>query len=104
MANPLLMGVYYPALITLLWIITGSGGGTVFCLERINERRHELSKADIGFAENPGHVLGVLAGPAAYVLSSEARVPSCSRAVWRWARVRCSSPIPCSAGVHPVSH
>jgi hypothetical protein len=64
-----------PAVITVLWVITGFGGGTVFCLERIAEQSHELSKPDLGFAENLGHIVGVVAGLAVYLSSAAPHAP-----------------------------
>lgn len=59
----------------LLWILTGFGGGTVFCLEKINERTNQSSKEALIFSENIGHILGVALGILAYQISQDARVP-----------------------------
>ncbi|QJC53592.1 hypothetical protein HGI30_20010 [Paenibacillus albicereus] len=54
-------------LVVALWIATGLGGGTVFCITKINSRYQELSKQDVVFSENIGHVLGVVLGMLLYL-------------------------------------
>lgn len=44
--------------VLLAWFISGIGGGTVFCLTRMN--RQSEYKVDMEFWEDIGHVLGVL--------------------------------------------
>jgi hypothetical protein len=61
--------------LTAIWIATGFGGGTVFCLEKFNQRSGELSKSDFSLAENVGHVLGVMAGLTAYLISEQTHAP-----------------------------
>lgn len=57
-------------LVIILWIATGFGGGTVFCIGKINSKTQALSKQDIVFSENIGHVVGVLAGMLIYQLTN----------------------------------
>ena len=53
-----------------LWISTGFAATTEFCIVRFS--RDLGGSADGGtFAENAGHVLGVMAGAAAYALTGE---------------------------------
>lgn len=40
----------------LSWIITGLGGGSVFCIKDLTE---QFKKTDMNFSENCGHILGV---------------------------------------------
>lgn len=60
---------------TLLWILTGFGGGTVFCLEKINEQTHHSSKEALTFSENIGHILGVGLGMVAYQITQNTQIP-----------------------------
>jgi len=46
----------------LLWIITGFGGGTVYCIEKIYASYNDLNKGALEFSENIGHVLGLTFG------------------------------------------
>lgn len=44
--------------ICILWLLTGLGGGSVFCISHLTPA---CQAADMTFSENVGHVLGVLA-------------------------------------------
>jgi hypothetical protein len=49
-----------PLLIITLWILTGFGGGTVFCISKLLEKNTITSMPkSITFSENIGHVFGV---------------------------------------------
>lgn len=52
----------------LLWIITGFGGGTVFCIEKILELKSRLREKASELSENIGHVLGVIVGFCCYAM------------------------------------
>jgi len=45
-----------------LWIMTGFGGGTVFCIEKILNLNNDLKKKSLEFSENIGHVMGLILG------------------------------------------
>ena len=53
-------------LLCFLWIMTGFGGGTVFCINKLNKT---LNKNDIVFSENLGQSLGGFVGLCLYYLS-----------------------------------
>jgi hypothetical protein len=46
----------------ILWILTGFGGGTVFCIEGIFKKYDIRDKLSIDISENYGHILGLVAG------------------------------------------
>ena len=62
-------------ILIILWILTGFGGGTVFCIEKLNHITNECRKSDIVFSENIGHIIGVLLGMLAYLLSYNIKLP-----------------------------
>lgn len=45
-----------PVMVLVCWILTGLGGGSVFCIKDLSERRGKISLTK---AENLGHVFGV---------------------------------------------
>ena len=45
-----------------LWILTGLGGGTVFCIEKIFKKINIYNKYSIDTSENYGHVVGLISG------------------------------------------
>ncbi len=59
----------------ILWILTGFGGGTVFCIEKINNLTNESTKRDIVFSENIGHIIGVIFGLVVYLFSTKTNYP-----------------------------
>lgn len=59
----------------ILWILTGFGGGTVFCVGKINQENKVCSKYDLTFSENIGHILGVLGGILSYQITGKLYVP-----------------------------
>ncbi len=63
------------SLIIVLWILTGFGGGTVFCIEKLNHMTKDCCKSDIVFSENIGHIIGVLIGMFVYLLSDNISLP-----------------------------
>jgi len=64
-----------PTVFILLWILTGFGGGTVFCIDKINEMYFKRNKNSLVFSENVGHVAGVLAGLGLFFFSQQPAVP-----------------------------
>lgn len=62
-------------LIILFWIITGFGGGTVFCIGKINGIKKFCSKNDLILSENIGHILGVLGGITIYSITDSIYAP-----------------------------
>lgn len=46
----------------VLWILTGLGGGTVFCIEKIFKKINIYNKYSIDTSENYGHVAGLISG------------------------------------------
>lgn len=59
----------------ILWVLTGFGGGTVFCINKINEITEESSKSDIIFSENLGHIAGVVIGMFTYAITDRIDLP-----------------------------
>lgn len=59
----------------LLWVMTGFGGGTVFCIGKIRDETNECSKDDIVFSENIGHIMGVISGIIIYYLTNDLAAP-----------------------------
>lgn len=49
----------------ILWFLSGFGGGTVFCLRRLN-----FENIDLDLSENVGHVIGLLVGIIASLIFS----------------------------------
>ena len=47
----------WPPLLLLTWLLTGLGGGSVFCIQGLSAL---LAGTDLTFSENVGHVLGAL--------------------------------------------
>lgn len=45
-------------LVNLFWILSGIGGGTVFCIKKLS--KDKLEPNEVIFYENMGHILGVL--------------------------------------------
>ena len=69
----LLLGMYFVPSLPLkaaLWVLTGLGGTTEFCIARLSRERGGTGDGGI-FAENTGHVLGVALCMAAYALTQE---------------------------------
>jgi hypothetical protein len=65
-----LMGILHNSpMFILLWILTGFGGGTVFCIEKMNKITYHSSKPDMVFSENLGHIIGVCTGLFSYLIS-----------------------------------
>jgi len=54
----------------VLWILTGLGGTTEFCLARLSMERGGSSDGGT-FAENAGHILGVTLGIVAYIITND---------------------------------
>lgn len=52
------LSIHIPTVFLGAWFFSGFGGGTVFCLTRLNEQSY--NKVDMHFGEDIGHVLGVL--------------------------------------------
>ena len=83
----MLWGIFssYPSkIVVLFWILTGFGGGTVYCIEKVNNSMKQIEKEDITFAENIGHVTGTLIGIIAYSVSNSVLTPvivSCMAAI-----------------------
>lgn len=66
----------YPSkLLIIPWILTGFGGGTVYCIEKINGETKKVEKEDITFAENIGHIIGTTLGMVLFAVSSSIVMP-----------------------------
>ena len=50
-----------------LWVLTGFGGGNVFCIKKTLEVRSVYGKSVWGFSEQIGHVLGVISAIAVVI-------------------------------------
>lgn len=61
--------------ITILWILTGFGGGTVFCINKINKCKDNTSELSMSFSENIGHVLGVAIGLLIFIVTKSMIYP-----------------------------
>lgn len=55
-------------LFVILWILTGFGGGTVFCIKELLKRTICYEDLILETAENYGHVLGVLCSIISYAI------------------------------------
>jgi hypothetical protein len=65
----LLMGLYPESvLLAVLWILTGFGGGTGYCIEKIDLLDSTANPDDMIFIGNIGHILGVAAGMITYTI------------------------------------
>lgn len=65
-----------------LWIITGFGGGTVFCIEKILKRYNDFNKAALTFSENIGHVLGIASGIGIYLIFKSTNIVIISASIF----------------------
>ena len=59
----------------ILWILTGFGGGTVFCVKKINDIYSDCNSNDIVFSENVGHILGTTLGLVAFYVFHSLQAP-----------------------------
>lgn len=62
-------------LFSILWILTGFGGGTVFCIKEILKKNNCYEETMLETAENYGHVLGVLFAMLIYSIFSLLAAP-----------------------------
>jgi len=46
--------------VLLFWFLSGFGGGTVFCIKRLNKYERTINKVRLDIWEDIGHVLGVV--------------------------------------------
>ena len=53
-------------LFVILWVLTGFGGGTVFCIKELLKRNNCYEEVVLETAESYGHVLGVLCSMIIY--------------------------------------
>jgi hypothetical protein len=65
----------YEPLKIVLWILTGFGGGTVFCIKEILKGKPEYNNLALESSENIGHVLGVFCSILLYVLFNTLNAP-----------------------------
>lgn len=71
----LLAFVKSPILTIILWILTGFGGGTVFCISNLlKESVTSTKNHSIDFSENIGHVLGVVTSLALFAWTNSVSV------------------------------
>ncbi len=80
--------------IAFFWFISGIGGGTVFCIKRLNEREDVSQRVELDIWEDLGHVLGVVIvifmgqiidlhnGIDAFVLSAMIAIITASMMLW----------------------
>lgn len=61
--------------VAILWILTGFGGGTVYCIDKVRERNDESDKNSMVFSENVGHILGIICGLIIYLISNSIHAP-----------------------------
>lgn len=64
-----------PLIRVLLWVLTGFGGGTVFCIKKIFIKFEKYDKYSLETAENYGHILGVVASIIIYCLFRNMSAP-----------------------------
>lgn len=62
-------------LFTVLWIITGFGGGTVYTISALAKKYGAYNKNDMTVSENLGHTFGLLTAVAVSALSNEYTAP-----------------------------
>jgi hypothetical protein len=63
------------ALKIVLWILTGFGGGTVFCIKEILKKKREYDNHALESSENYGHVLGIFCSIILFVLLDNLNAP-----------------------------
>lgn len=63
------------ALKIVLWILTGFGGGTVFCIKEILKKKHGYDNYVLESSENYGHILGIFCSIILYVLLDNLNAP-----------------------------
>lgn len=70
----LLLMALYPesVLLIVLWILTGFGGGTGYCIEKIDLLDSTANSDDMIFIGNLGHILGVAAGMITFTVFNTA--------------------------------
>ncbi|HYE09043.1 MAG TPA: hypothetical protein VEF53_02560 [Patescibacteria group bacterium] len=52
----------------ILWVLTGFGAATVFCIERIFAKNRIQNKHQLDLSENTGHIMGLCSGLLIYNL------------------------------------
>jgi hypothetical protein len=52
----------------ILWIFTGFGGGTVFCIKEVLKQQGQYDNHELETSENYGHILGVFASICMYIM------------------------------------
>lgn len=62
-------------LTVILWICTGLGAGTIFALSEINKQHTPYDKNAMDFAENSGHILGIVLSMILYGISKNIYLP-----------------------------
>jgi hypothetical protein len=58
-----------------LWVLTGFGGGTVFCIKEILTQHNKYDNHLLETSENYGHVFGVIASIILYAIFRNVNVP-----------------------------
>jgi hypothetical protein len=59
----------------LLWLLTGLGGTTEFCIAKLERERGEYNEANHNSAESFGHVLGTAVSATAVTLTANLNLP-----------------------------
>jgi hypothetical protein len=64
-------------LMIVLWVLTGFGGGTVFCISKIQKLSFPQKSKDLEFSENIGHIIGVSIGILLYIFFDSVKTIVC---------------------------
>lgn len=59
------------SLACVLWLLTGFGGGTVYCINKLAIKNNSYDNNSMVFSENIGHVIGVIIGIMVFILSKK---------------------------------
>lgn len=87
----------------VLWVMTGLGGGTVFCVKKVDLlTKDKLNNDDLVFAENIGHILGVVVGMLAYALTNSIRIPIVVAAICAFSAMLLMCTVKTEGQVHKV--
>lgn len=70
-----LSAFYNLKIAAILWMLTGFGGGTVFCIKKINDDFGISGKNDIILSENIGHIGGTFLGLVCYYTFNSLQAP-----------------------------
>jgi hypothetical protein len=74
-----------------LWVLTGFGGGTVFCIKEILKKYPGYNNYDLETSENYGHIVGVVFSIVTFMIFKNINAPIISSAIFAGATVLLAS-------------